>query len=276
MDLSTPVCMGILNVTPDSFSDGSELGDSRKTSFSVDLVKVRQRADDMVSAGAQILDVGGESTRPGAEAVSLQEELDRVLPVIELLRSDLDVLVSVDTSSPEVMAEAVRLGAHMVNDIRALNKEAAVSTVAGSEVAVCLMHMQGQPRTMQQTYHYEDIVKEVSEFLKARLNVCLEAGIDRNRIVVDPGFGFGKSVTHNFTLLRKLDELLALEVPILAGISRKSMLGSVTDRAVGERLAASVAAATLALQGGAKIIRAHDVAATVDAIRVHCAYIDNE
>ncbi|MCG8413521.1 MAG: dihydropteroate synthase [Pseudomonadales bacterium] len=268
--------MGILNVTPDSFSDGSELGDSSDSSFSVDLEKVGQRAEAMLADGAQILDIGGESTRPGAKAISPQEELDRVIPVIELLRSKFDAFLSVDTSSPEVMAEAISQGVHMINDIRALNREAAIETIAASQVAICLMHMQGQPRTMQQTYHYEDVVQEVSEFLQARVSECLAAGIDRGRLVVDPGFGFGKSVAHNFALLRGLDKLLALELPILAGISRKSMLGAVTDKAVGERLAASVAAATLALQGGAKIIRAHDVAATVDAIRVHCAYIDSE
>lgn len=268
--------MGILNITPDSFSDGSELADSASSSFKVDLDKVRLRAEAMLAEGAQILDIGGESTRPGAEAVSVQEELDRVMPVVESLQENFDVCLSVDTSAPEVMTEAIRRGIQLINDIRALSRDAALATVAESSVALCLMHMQGQPRTMQKTYHYENVVEEVKDFLQARVNECLEAGIEKDRLIIDPGFGFGKSVAHNFTLLRELDQLESIGLPVLAGISRKSMLGAVTDRPVEERVAASVAAATLALQGGASIIRAHDVAATMDAIRVHCAYIHGE
>lgn len=263
--------MGILNVTPDSFSDGSQLAVAGAGAFTVDLDKVLVRAREMVDAGAMILDVGGESTRPGAQAVSPEEEIARVVPVIECLRGELDVCLSIDSSEPGVIDAAIRSGAHLVNDVRALNVEGALEVVAGSEAGVCLMHMQGQPRTMQEQYHYEDVVRDVGQFLARQLERCEAAGIDRRRIVIDPGFGFGKSVDHNFQLLDRLETLSALGVPVLVGISRKSMIGAVTGRRVDQRLAGSIAAAAIALQRGARIIRSHDVAATVDAIRVHCA-----
>lgn len=263
--------MGILNITPDSFSDGSELARVEADSFEVDLDRVLKRAESMITEGARILDVGGESTRPGAMEVSSDQELQRVIPVIESLKSNFDVCLSVDTSSPDVIAEALSAGVNLVNDIRALSRDQAMELVASSDVAVCLMHMQGQPRTMQKEYHYEDVLTEVYEFLAARIEACIAVGIEKDRVLIDPGFGFGKSVAHNFTLLKHLNKFRELDVPLLVGLSRKSMLGAVTGRAVDQRLSASVAAATLALQGGASIIRSHDVAATVDAIKIYCA-----
>lgn len=268
--------MGILNVTPDSFSDGSQLGQLDGSAFKVDVEKVLKRAESMVEAGALILDVGGESTRPGAQEVSPAEEIDRVIPIVELLQKNFDVCLSVDTSAPELLKEALNLNINLVNDIRAMTRSGTLQLLAESNAAVCLMHMQGQPRTMQKDYHYDDVVKDVMDFLHERVKDCEAAGVSRNRMLVDPGFGFGKSVNHNFRLLRHLDKFAELELPILAGLSRKSMLGAVTGKEVGEREAASVSAATLALQGGANIIRAHDVAATMDAIRVHCAYRNEE
>lgn len=267
--------MGILNITPDSFSDGSELASTGSTRFKFDSDKVRQRAQAMVASGAQILDVGGESTRPGAAAVALDEELARTIPVLELLRAEFDILLSIDTSSPEVMRAARAAGADLVNDIRALASEGALAAAAegGNPPAVCLMHMQGQPRTMQQTYTYEDVVSEVAAFLQQRVAACEAAGIARDRIIIDPGFGFGKSVEHNYALLRHLQGLQQLDMPILVGISRKSMIGAVTGRSIDQRLAGSIAATTLALQAGAHIVRTHDVAATVDAIRVFNACV---
>jgi dihydropteroate synthase len=265
--------MGILNITPDSFSDGAELASADSTPFRFDPDKVRQRAQGMVAAGAQILDVGGESTRPGAAAVALDEELARTIPVLELLRAEFDILLSIDTSSPEVMRAAIAAGADLVNDIRALSNEGALAVAAEGSAppAVCLMHMQGQPRTMQQTYAYDDVVGEVVAFLQRRVADCEAAGIERNRIMIDPGFGFGKSVAHNYALLKHLPGLQQLDLPILVGISRKSMIGAVTGRPVDQRLAGSIAATTLALQAGAHVVRTHDVEATVDAIRIYQA-----
>ncbi len=264
--------MGILNVTPDSFSDGALFAKSDCPSFSVDLDRLLRRAEVMIGEGAAILDVGGESTRPGAESVALEQELERVIPVIEALSSNFDICLSVDTSTAEVMTEAIKAGAGLINDIRALALDGALDVVASSCAAICLMHMQGQPRTMQQDYSYNDVLGEVHQFLSGRVQSCLESGIGKDRLLIDPGFGFGKSVEHNYQLLRNLHSFQDLDVPVLVGLSRKSMLGKVTEKPVSDRLAASVAAATLALQGGARIIRSHDVAATVDAIRVHCAY----
>ncbi len=264
--------MGILNITPDSFSDGSELGELKNSAFEVNLDKVLRRAEIMANEGAQILDIGGESTRPGAAEVSVSEELSRVIPVVDAIASTIDVCISVDTSAPEVIEQAIKHGAHMINDIRAMTCEVAMQLVAQSNVAVCLMHMQGQPKTMQEDFSYDNIVTDVFNYLKQRASDCLKAGIGNDRILADPGFGFGKSVEHNFILLKNLNQFSSLELPILVGVSRKSMLGAVTGRGTKDRVAASVSAATLALNGGASIIRAHDVAATVDAIRVHCAY----
>lgn len=263
--------MGILNLTPDSFSDGSRFATGDAANFQIDLDKVLAHAHSMVEAGASILDIGGESTRPGASAVSSEEEISRVIPALQRLKKEFDVCLSVDTSSPEVMKVAISEGASIINDVRALAVGDAMQVVAASNVGVCLMHMQGQPRTMQNDFHYENVVNEVWDFLSDRIAACNESGIDSERLLIDPGFGFGKSVDHNYELLGSLSELQSLQVPLLVGVSRKSMLGAVTGREVDQRLAASVAAATVALQAGARIIRSHDVAATMDAIRVNCA-----
>lgn len=258
LDLSSPAIMGVVNVTPDSFSDGGRF---------VDAGAAARHAARLVEEGARILDIGGESSRPGAAPVSVQEELDRVLPVLEAVRG-LQVPVSVDTVKPEVMQEALRCGASMINDIMALAQPGALQAVRDSGAAVCLMHMQGAPRTMQREPRYQDVVREVRDFLAARVAAAQAAGIARERIVVDPGFGFGKTLEHNLQLLRHLDALRDLGVPVLAGLSRKSMLGTITGRPVGERLHASVAAALLAAERGAAILRVHDVAATRDALAV--------
>ncbi len=250
--------MGIVNITPDSFSDGG-LHASAADAIS--------HALQLVEDGADILDIGGESTRPGAALVSEQEELDRVLPVIEGLRG-IPVPVSIDTYKPSVMHAALRAGASMVNDVNALLAEGALHAVAQSDAAVCLMHKQGMPQTMQQRPVYRDVVDEVSAFLRERIAATEAAGIARDRIVIDPGFGFGKTVEHNLDLLRHLDELRDLGVPVLAGLSRKSMLGAITGREVDGRMAASVAAALLAVQRGAAIVRVHDVRETVDALKI--------
>lgn len=273
IDLSAPICMGILNTTPDSFSDGAQLARSGSACFEVDVDKALRSAEGMLADGASIIDVGGESTRPGAAKVSLQEEMDRVLPVVEAIRQRLDVCISVDSSSPELMRAAVSAGAELINDVRALSRDGALTSAADSGAAICLMHMRGQPGTMQDDISYDNVVDEVSAYLLQRVEACRLAGVGDDRLLLDPGFGFGKTVAHNYQLLRGLPQLAKHGLPILVGISRKSMLGAVTGREVDDRLAASVAAATLAMQGGAKIIRSHDVAATVDAIRVHCAFL---
>jgi len=273
ISLSAPVCMAIINVTPDSFSDGAQFSaDSTSSNFKPDMSKILRAIERMVEEGATFIDVGGESTRPGAAAVSETEELGRVIPVVEAVRANLDVCISVDTSSPAVIRAAVSAGAEMINDVRALARPGALEAAAETEAAVCVMHMQGQPVSMQDAVSYYDVVDEVTQFLKLRLQACSDAGIDHERLLADPGFGFGKKVEHNFSLLKNLSKLTVLQVPLLVGVSRKSMLGAVTNRSVDQRLAASVAAVMPALAGGAKIIRAHDVAATMDAIRVHCAY----
>jgi len=263
--LDGPVVMGILNVTPDSFSDGGRFRDRDAA--------LRQ-ADAMLAEGAGILDVGGESTRPGAAEVGVAEELDRVLPVIEALRQQTDVPVSIDTSKPDVMREAVGAGAALINDVRALRAPGALAAAADVGAAVCLMHMQGEPRTMQREPTYDDVVRDVTGFLRERLEACELAGIDRERVMLDPGFGFGKTHAHNVALLANLRELAALGRPVLVGLSRKSTLGALTGRDTADRLAASIAAATAAVLNGATIIRAHDVAATVDAVRIARAIID--
>jgi dihydropteroate synthase len=259
LDLSSPAVMGILNVTADSFSDGG-----RFRTFDAAVA----HGADLVAQGAAIIDVGGESTRPGAEPVSLQEELDRVVPVIEALSRRLDVLLSVDTLKPEVMREAAMAGAGLINDVQALSAPGAVEAAAASGAAICLMHMQGTPRTMQENPHYDDVVSEVAAFLRDRLAACMAAGIDPERLCIDPGFGFGKTVQHNLQLLAGLPRIAAGGRPVLVGLSRKSMLGKLTGRAVDQRLAGSVALATIATLHGARIVRAHDVAATVDAVKV--------
>ena len=251
--------MGVLNVTPDSFSDGGHF---------VALDDALRQAEQMVAAGAAILDVGGESTRPGAAAVDDQQELDRVLPVIEALVANLDTPVSVDTSKPVVMREAVGAGAAMINDVCALQAEGALETVAELQQAVCLMHMQGQPRTMQENPRYDDVVDEVTAFLAARVAQCVAAGLGEDLIMVDPGFGFGKTVAHNIELLANLRQLARIGRPVLIGVSRKSTLGALTGRGVDERFAAGLAAAVMAVDRGAAVVRAHDVAGTVDALKI--------
>lgn len=250
--------MGIVNVTPDSFSNG---GHHVSTQAAID------HARRLIEEGADILDIGGESTRPGAAFVSEQEELDRVLPVIEGLHS-IATPISIDTYKPSVMRAALAAGASMVNDVNALQSEGALDVVAMSDTGICLMHKQGTPETMQQRPVYQDVVEEVSTFLRERISVLEAAGVARGRIVIDPGFGFGKTVEHNLALLRHLESLNTLGIPILAGLSRKSMLGAITGRDVDDRVAASVASALLAVQRGASIVRVHDVRETVDALKI--------
>lgn len=250
--------MGIVNVTPDSFSDGGQ-------HFQRDAALAH--AQQLIAEGADILDVGGESTRPGAKPVSAEEEMDRVLPVIEGLRGA-PVPISIDTFKPAVMQAAISAGAQMVNDINALQDAAAMNAVAASPAAVCLMHKQGNPQTMQEQPAYQNVVAEVRAFLSERIAAAEAAGIQRDRMVIDPGFGFGKTLAHNLALLRELNRLSELGVPVLAGLSRKSMLGALTGQDVAQRLPASVAAALIAVQRGANIVRVHDVRATVDALRI--------
>ena len=262
LDLGRPLVMGVVNVTPDSFSDGGKF---------LDTTVAIAHACKLAEEGADILDIGGESSRPGALAVSPGEELDRIIPVLEGLKG-IDKPLSVDTRRPEVMRAALSAGASMINDIEALTAPGALETVAKSQCAVCLMHMKGEPATMQQEPRYDDVVAEVRRFLDERAVACERAGIARERIVVDPGFGFGKTAAHNFELLRALPEIGKLGLPVLAGWSRKSTLGKLTGRPADERLAASLAAALLALQGGATILRVHDVKETRDVIVVWQAY----
>jgi len=257
--------MGILNVTPDSFSDGG---------LFADVDTALRQAEGMVSEGADILDVGGESTRPGAASVSLEEEMARVLPVIERIHAELDVIVSVDTTKPELMRAAFAAGAGMINDVAALSAPGAMASAAATGVPVCLMHMQGEPRTMQVNPQYGEVVADIIGYLADRVAACEAGGIARERLLIDPGFGFGKTLQHNLALLSNLGALQGLGLPVLVGISRKSMLGAVTGRAVDGRLAAGLAAAVMAVERGARIVRVHDVAATVDALKVWQAAMD--
>ena len=256
--------MGILNVTPDSFSDGGRF-EGRDDAL--------RQAQRMLADGADILDLGGESTRPGADAVSVDEEVERVVPVIEALVGITDKPISIDTSKAAVMRAAIAAGATMINDVRALREQGALAAAAELGVPVCLMHMQGQPRTMQQDPDYSNVVEEIAGFLEARADACTNAGIPRERIVLDPGFGFGKTVAHNVELLANLRQLQRLGLPILAGLSRKSTLGRITGRDVDERVPASIAAAVIAVTNGASIVRVHDVAETVDALKVLTAVL---
>lgn len=267
LDLSRPVIMGVINTTPDSFSDGGSL--YRSAGLDIELALARAR--DMAGAGAAILDIGGESTRPGAVAVTLAEEMDRVLPLLERIVAELDVVVSVDSSSPPLMTEAARLGAGLLNDVRALGRDGALEAAAATGLPVCLMHMRGEPDTMQRSPDYADVVLEVRDFLRRRVAACEDAGIQRHRLVLDPGFGFGKNLQHNLQLLHGLPRLAALGLPLLVGLSRKSMVEQVTGRPVAERLPASLALAVLAVERGATIIRTHDVAATSDAVAMWTA-----
>lgn len=254
--------MCILNITPDSFSDGGLLYEAGKPN----LDKVLLRAQAMLAEGADCLDIGGESTRPGAPKISSEEEMQRVLPVLELLRAEFDVPLSIDTSNPLLMREAGKLGAALINDVRALQRDGALQAVADSNMAVCLMHMQGEPQNMQREPQYTDVVAEVSSFLQGRAHCCLASGIDEQRIVLDPGFGFGKNLQHNLTLFRKLPALLALNYPLLIGVSRKSMIGSILGKDVDKRLNGGLALSALAAFHGVHMLRTHDVQATADAV----------
>lgn len=267
LDLSRPHVMGILNFTPDSFSDGGQYNS---------LDAVLQRAEDMLLAGAGILDVGGESTRPGAQQVSVQQELERVAPVVEALVQRFDCIVSLDTSTPQVMTECAALGAGLINDVRSLQREGALQAASQSGLPVCLMHMRGEPQTMQDAPHYADVAAEVVQFLQGRIDACVAAGIDRELLLVDPGFGFAKNLQHNLELFRRLGELHALELPLLVGVSRKTMIGKVLDKPVGERLYGSLALALMALERGTHIIRVHDVAATMDAVKIFRAVTEQQ
>lgn len=259
--------MGIINTTPDSFSDGGTLYRNSR----LDIERAMERARDMVASGAGILDIGGESTRPGATPVSQDEELDRVIPLVERIAAELAVVISVDTSNPIVMREAASAGAGMLNDVRALTREGALKAAAATGLPVCLMHMQGEPDTMQLAPHYDVVVTEVCEYLRDRVTACEQHGITRERLLLDPGFGFGKTVIHNMQLLRGLPRLAAMGFPLVVGLSRKSLIGKLLGRTVEQRLPASLALAVLAVERGAAIIRTHDVAATADAVAMWLA-----
>ncbi|MEE2762541.1 MAG: dihydropteroate synthase [Pseudomonadota bacterium] len=259
LDMSRCHVMGVLNVTPDSFSDGGQFNSP---------AAAMARARQMVADGAAFIDVGGESTRPGASPVSVQEEMDRVCPVVEAIAKELDVVVSVDTSAPEVMAETARLGAGLINDVRALQRDGAPEAAAKAGIPACIMHIQGEPDTMQDRPHYRNVRRDVSSFLTERMRVAEQAGMRPENIILDPGFGFGKTLEHNLQLLACLEQLHVLGHPLLVGMSRKSMLGAITGREVTERLPASLAAATIAAMKGVSIVRVHDVRETVDAVKV--------
>ena len=267
LDLTSPRVMGILNVTPDSFSDG---GHYSQTDIAV------KQAYKFIEEGADIIDIGGESTRPNAEPVSLQEELDRVIPVIESLASKIDIPLSIDTYKPAVMRAAIAAGASIVNDVKALQEAGAIEAVANADVAVCLMHMQGEPRNMQDDPHYDDVVEDVVTFLLDRVAICEQAGIQKNRLLIDPGFGFGKTRMHNITLIQQLNTLANTGYPVLVGLSRKSVLGQMTGNDIDARLYVSVSAAVISAINGAKILRVHDVKATVEALKVVTAILPNE
>ena len=259
LDLSRPQVMGILNVTPDSFSDGSRYQQ---------LDAALRHASQMVQAGATLIDIGGESTRPGAAEVPLEQELERVVPVVERLAAELDIWLSVDTYKAEVMLASMAAGAHLINDIRALEAPGALAAAAEAQVPVCLMHMQGAPRTMQLAPHYEDLLGEIHGYFEQRIAACVAAGIPRERLILDPGFGFGKTLEQNYELLARLEEFADFQLPLLVGMSRKSMVGQLLDRPVEARLAGSLALALYASTRGAHIIRVHDVQETVDALRI--------
>ncbi|PJG86529.1 dihydropteroate synthase [Conservatibacter flavescens] len=259
LDLSTPQIMGILNFTPDSFSDSGQFFQLDKALFHVEY---------MINAGAAIIDIGGESTRPMAEEVSLDEELSRVVPLVDAIHQRFDCWISVDSSKPEIMYEAAQVGMDIINDIRALNEKNALQMAVDLALPVCIMHMQGQPRTMQTAPQYHDVVAEVRSFLSEKIEQCLQAGVKKENLILDPGFGFGKSVEHNYSLLKELNQFCSMGYPVLAGLSRKSMLGAILDKPVEQRLIGSVTSALIAAQKGAKILRVHDIAETADALKI--------
>ena len=265
--------MGVLNVTPDSFSDGGSLFANQY----VCLDTAMERARAMVAEGASFLDIGGESTRPGADAVSAQQELDRVIPVIEAIRASLDVVISVDTSTPEVMVAAARAGAGLINDVRALWRKGALQAAADTKLPVCLMHMQGDPKTMQNNPVYDSVVEDISAYFDERVAQCEHAGIPAERILIDPGFGFGKTLVHNLQLLKQLSKLVDKGLPVLVGMSRKSMIGHVLNRPMDERLYGGLSVAVMAYERGAQIVRVHDVGPTVDALHMtHAVMVSDQ
>lgn len=266
VDLSTPQVMGILNVTPDSFSDGGKFAD-----FEPALAQVQR----MITDGATIIDIGGESTRPGAVDVSEADELARVIPILKVIKERFNILVSIDTSKAKVMSAAIAAGADIINDVRALQNEGCLAALAASNVPVCLMHMQGLPRTMQDSPSYDDLINDIIVFFQQRIDACVNAGISRERLILDPGFGFGKTLEQNFHLLANLSRFSSLGLPILAGMSRKSMIGNLLNRDLEQRLAGSISTALFAAQQGAHIIRVHDVQETVDALTILKAVTDN-
>ena len=273
LDLSRPSIMGIVNVTPDSFSDGGDLYDNAQ----LDLNKTLHVIEKMLADGADIIDIGGESTRPGAAVVSTQQELDRVIPVLEAVVERFDALVSVDTSTAEMITESSKKGASLINDVRALGREGALAAAASSQLPICLMHMQNQPQTMQIEPTYTDVVAEVLAFLDERKYICMKAGIDSQKIILDPGFGFGKTLAHNLTLFGAIDQFVATGYPVLVGVSRKTMIGQMLGlENTDERLMGSVALALLAAQRGAAILRVHDVLETRQAIDVWKTTIKDE
>lgn len=267
VDLSTPQVMGILNVTPDSFSDGGKY-----TQFDYAL----EQAQQMIADGATIIDIGGESTRPGAKAVSEHDELARVIPVLKAIKQRFNIVVSIDTSKASVMSAAIDAGADMINDVRALQNEGCLAAIANSNIPVCLMHMQGIPKNMQNSPSYDDVINDIIVFFQQRIDTCISAGIARERLILDPGFGFGKTLEQNFYLLANLSKFNQLGLPLLAGLSRKSMIGNLLNREVEQRLAGSLATAIIAAQQGAHIIRVHDVQETVDALKVLKAVTDQQ
>ena len=267
LDLTLPRIMGVLNITPDSFSDGGQLFKDKE----INLSSVLARAETMVQGGADFIDIGGESTRPGANPVSLQEEMDRVLPVVERLSCAFDVVISVDTSSPELMIEAHKLGAGLINDVRSLERDGALIAAAKTGLPVCLMHMKGSPETMQDNPQYSCVVDSVMSYLSERVKVCIKAGIKPEQIILDPGIGFGKTDEHNIELLRSCKKMGSLGCPVLIGVSRKSLVGRLLNRDIDQRLAGSLAFAYASLAAGAKILRVHDVAETADVLKVYAA-----
>lgn len=258
IDLTRHQVMGVLNVTADSFSDGGEF---IKPELAI------LHAQEMVTAGAAIIDIGGESTRPGAVEISVEEEIERVIPVVQAL-CEIPAIISVDTSKPEVMLAAVEAGASMINDVRALREPGALKAAADTNIPICLMHMQGQPRTMQSNPQYNDVVSDIIDFFRQRIAIALDAGVAEDNIVLDPGFGFGKTVAHNYTILREFKRFAEMDFPLLAGLSRKSMIAAILDNSVEDRMPASIALAVLAAERGANIIRVHDVKETVDALKM--------
>ena len=259
LNIEIPQVMGILNVTPDSFSDGGHFNR---------LDKALNQVEQMITDGAKIIDVGGESTRPGAKDVAEKDEISRVIPVLKAIKQRFNIIVSIDTSKANVMKEAIEHGAGLINDVRALQNDGCLTAVAQSDVALCLMHMQGLPRTMQSSPRYDDLITDITVFFEERIIACQQAGITIQRLILDPGFGFGKTLDQNFKLLAQMEKLNGLELPILAGLSRKSMIGTLLNTEVNERLAGSIATAIIAAQNGAKIIRVHDVKETVDALKI--------